>query len=300
MSKKSVECKPSGTAIGTALLRTIANKEFDDEKLGSDYLAECFLPFLLKFLIKSKGIRARLKNKISLGMYEYLIARTAYFDNLFVNALNENIPQIVLLGAGYDTRAYRFAKLNNGTKIIELDAPTTQNQKKKCLGKSKIEISSDVVFNSIDFNRESLKIVLEKAGYDNNKKTLFLWEGVSYYLDPESVDATLELVRNYSHNESIIAFDYIISVPTEKLHNYYGAKELVQSMAKRHPNERGKFAIEEEKIESFLEQRGLKMVEHLKNGEIENRFLTNENGSLIGQITELFRFVLASPISKQE
>ena len=251
-------------------------------------------------MIKSKGIRARLKNKISLGMYEYLIARTAYFDNLFVNALNENIPQIVLLGAGYDTRAYRFAKLNNGTKIIELDAPTTQNQKKKCLGKSKIEISSDLVFNSIDFNRESLKIVLEKAGYDNNKKTLFLWEGVSYYLDPESVDATLELVRNYSHNESIIAFDYIISVPTEKLHNYYGAKELVQSMAKRHPNERGKFAIEEEKIESFLEQRGLKMVEHLKNGEIENRFLTNENGSLIGQITELFRFVLASPISKQE
>ncbi len=300
MSKKSVERKPSETARGTALLRTIANKEFDDEKLGSDYLAEYFLPFLLKFLIKAKGIRARVKNKIPLGMYEYLIARTAYFDNLFVNALNKNIPQIVLLGAGYDTRAYRFAKLNNSTKIIELDAPTTQNRKKKCLGKSKIEISSDVVFNSIDFNRESLKIVLEKTGYDNNKKTLFLWEGVSYYLDPESVNATLELVRNYSHNESIIAFDYIISVPTEKLHNYYGVKELVQSMANRHPNERGKFAIEEEKIESFLEQRGLKMVEHLKNGEIENRFLTTENGSLIGQITEWFRFVLASPISKQE
>ncbi len=300
MSKKSVERKPSETARGTALLRTIANKEFDDEKLGSDYLAEYFLPFLLKFLIKAKGIRARVKNKIPLGMYEYLIARTAYFDNLFVNALNKNIPQIVLLGAGYDTRAYRFAKLNNSTKIIELDAPTTQNKKKKCLGKSKIEISSNVVFASINFNRESLKIVLEKAGYDNNKETLFLWEGVSYYLEPESVNATLELVRNYSHNESIIAFDYVISVPIEKHHNYYGVIELVQYMANRHSNERGKFAIEEEKIESFLEQQGLKMVEHLKNREIENRFLTTENGSLIGQITECFRFVLASPISKQE
>ena len=300
MSKKSVDRKPSGTARGTALLRTIANKEFDDEKLGSDYLAEYFLPFLLKFLIKAKGIRARVKNKIPLGMYEYLIARTAYFDNLFVNALNKNIPQIVLLGAGYDTRAYRFAKLNNSTKIIELDAPTTQNRKKKCLGKSKIEISSNVVFASINFNRESLKIVLEKAGYDSNKETLFLWEGVSYYLEPESVNATLELVRNYSHNESIIAFDYVISVPIEKHHNYYGVIELVQYMANRHPNERGKFAIEEEKIESFLEQQGLKMVENLKNREIENRFLTTENGSLIGQITECFRFVLASPISKQE
>jgi len=299
MSKKSVEHKPSETARGTALFRTIANKEFDDEKFGSDYLAEYFLPFLLKYLIKAKGFRARVKNKIPLGMYEYLIARTAYFDNLFVNALNKNIPQIVLLGAGYDTRAYRFAKLNKGTKIIELDVPTTQNNKNKCLRKSKIEISSNVVFTSVNFDRESLKIVLEKAGYNNNLKTLFLWEGVSYYLEPESVNTTLEFVRNHSHNESIIAFDYVISIPIEKVHNYYGVAEISQSMANRHPDERIKFTIEEEKIESFLEQRGLKMVELLNNREIENRFLTTENGSLIGQITECFRFVLASPISKQ-
>ena len=300
MSKKNVERKPSGTARGTALLRTLANKEFNDEKLGSDYLAEYFLPFLLRFLIKAKGIRKRAKNTISLGLYEYLTARTAYFDKLFVNALNKSIPQIVLLGAGYDTRAYRFAKLNNGTKIIELDAPATQNEKKKFLGKSKIEIPSNVVFTSVNFDRDSLKTVLEKTGYDSSKKTLFLLEGVSYYLDPESINEIFELVRNYSHNESIIAFDYVISVPEEKRHNYYGVAELVQSMAKRAPNERGRFSIEEEKIEIFLEQRGLKMVEHLTNREIENRFLTTENGSLIGQITEWFRFVLASPISKQE
>ena len=60
-----------------------------------------------------------------------MLARTAFFDNLFIDALNKNIPQIVLLGAGYDTRAYRFADLNNATKIFELDIAPTQNRKMK-------------------------------------------------------------------------------------------------------------------------------------------------------------------------
>ena len=66
-------------------------------------------------------------------------------------------------------------------------------------------------------------------------------------------------------------------------------------MKKQHANEGLMFAINEGKTESFLEQRGLKMVDHLDNEEIERTFLLNENGSLIGQITGHFRFVLASP-----
>ena len=74
------------------------------------------------------------------------MARTAFFDSIFRDALNQNIPQIVIIGAGYDTRAYRFAKSNKATNT------------------------------------------------ENNKRTLFVLEGVSYYLEPESVAATLEMV----------------------------------------------------------------------------------------------------------
>jgi hypothetical protein len=55
------------------------------------------------------------------------------------------------------------------------------------------------------------------------------------------------------------------------------------------------FSIDEGETESFLAQRGLKMLEHLDNEEIEGAFLLDENGSLIGRITGHFRFVLASP-----
>jgi len=119
-----------------------------------------------------------------------MIARTAYFDSLFVDALKNNFPQIVLLGAGYDTRAYRFANLNKGTQISELNIAPTQNRKKGCLKKARIDIPQSVKLVPIDFNNESLKDVLEKTGYQSQGKTLFIWEGVSYYLDAESVDST--------------------------------------------------------------------------------------------------------------
>jgi methyltransferase (TIGR00027 family) len=173
----------SETALFAALYRAVANKEFKNEGIGPDYLAEHFLPFHFKFFIKFKKIRASVKNKsdrFTPGVYEYMLARTVFFDNVFIDALNKNIPQIVLLGAGYDTRAYRFKKLNKDTKIIELDMATTQNRKKKCLKKAQIDFPKHVKLVPIDFNKESLKNVLEKAGYENNEKTLFIWEGVSY------------------------------------------------------------------------------------------------------------------------
>ena len=110
----------------------------------------------------------------------------------------------------------------------------------------------------------------------------------------------MEFVNNSSHNESVIAFDYAISISEENIDNYYGVKEFAQTWMKHRSGELFKFAIDEGKIESFLEQRGLKIVNHLDNREIEKTFLLNENGSLIGQINGSFRFILASPNSKSQ
>ena len=121
-----------------------------------------------------------------------------------------------------------------------------------------------------------------------------MWEGVSFYLEPESVDATLEFLNRSSHNESVIAFDYSISISEENINDYYGVKEFTQTWKKHRSNELFKSTIDAEKIESYLGKRGLKILNHLDNKEIENTFLLNKNGSLIGQITGWFRFVSAS------
>ncbi|MDM8529250.1 SAM-dependent methyltransferase [Anaerolineales bacterium HSG24] len=298
MPKNGVEQKPSETAMFAAIRRAIANKEYKSEKFGPDYMAEFFLPAHFKFFLRFKKIRAITNNKLNSflpGLNEYMIARTAYFDSLFVNALNSKTAQIVLLGAGYDSRAYRFAKSNLGTTVFELDIAPTQDKKMECLRKARISIPKHVTFVPIDFNKEPLKDALEKAGYKSHQKTLFIWEGVSYYLDAKSVDSTLEFVSHASHHESAIAFDYTISISEENIDEYYGVKDFAKTMAERHENEELMFSIDEGETELFLEQRGLRMINHLDNQEIEGTFLLDENGSLIGQITGHFRFVMATP-----
>ena len=299
MNKKKIDQKPSETALFAALRRTIAYKEYHNDKFGPDYLAEIFLPPHFRFFLKFKKIRENTKKKLAQlmpGLTEFIIARTAFFDNLFLNALKNQTPQIVFLGSGYDSRAYRFAKTNRGTTIYELDAIPTQNRKIKCLKAAHINIPKEVKYVPINFINESLGDVLKKAGYKNQEKTLFLWEGVSYYLDLDSVKRTLEYVGQSSHKESVIAYDYSISIPEEDRNKYYGVNEFMKSMKEHHANEKLVFTIKHGDIESFLIDRGLRMIGHLDNEGIELKYLVDDNEFLIGRIPGNFRFVLASPL----
>ena len=163
-----------------------------------------------------------------------------------------------------------------------------------------IDVSiTDELIQPIDFNKEVLDEVLKSAGYESGKKTLFIWEGVTYYLEPDSVDATLAFVKNSAHEKSVLAFDYAVTISEEKIDDYYGVRQFTETWEKHRTGEPFIFSIPEGSAASFLEQRGLKMMSHLDNSEIEKTFLTNEDGSLIGRITGSFRFASASPVSME-
>ncbi len=295
MSKNSGQ-KPSKTAILAAFHRTLAHLEFDSEVHGPDHLASCFLPPFKRFILTFKFIRNLVKaklNKVIPGMDELMIARTAFYDGQFKDALNKQFPQIVLLGAGYDTRAQRFDHLNSGTRIFELDTPSTQNHKKICLEKADVTIPEHLTFVSADLNRESIPGVLEKTGFNSHQKTLFIWEGVTMYLEPVSVDSTLESICRFSNPDSIVAFDYLVTIPEGEINHWYGASQLFQMMKKQYGDEKFIFSIDSGKIRDFLEPRGLKVVEDLDSRALEKRFLTQKDGSLIGNMMAAYGVVTA-------
>lgn len=297
MPDKRINQKPSKTAFFNVLHRALAHKFYKNPPFGPDSLAQYFLPPHYRFFLRFKSIQNNTKEKLNRffpGLHEYIIARTAYFDELFVRALNNHTPQIVLLGAGYDTRAYRFAALNENTKIYELDSPHTQNSKISCLKRAKIAIPKQVNFVPIDFIKDSLLEVLETAGFQNQHKTLFIWEGVSYYLDRESIENTLTFFNQFTQKDSTLAFDYIISAPEADLGEYYGVKEFLQTMKDYHADEELMFSIGKGEIESFLTARNLSLVEHMDTETIESAYLVDNSGDLLGPITALFRFVLAA------
>jgi methyltransferase (TIGR00027 family) len=123
---KSVQHQPSETAMATATMRAIATRDEREEIRGPDNLAELFLSEARLAPLRDTTVRQWvLKNKTAPGAYEFMIARTTFFDNVVKEALLHHLPQIVLLGAGYDSRPYRFRELAGGTHIFELDAAPT-------------------------------------------------------------------------------------------------------------------------------------------------------------------------------
>ena len=131
-------------------------------------------------------------------------ARTLYFDRIIKRALKD-VDQMVLMGAGYDTRAYGvFADAD--VTFFELDQSAVQRHKREMLSKTDLK-SEHVTFVNIDFSKDDLFETLSAAGFDASKKTLFLWEGVTLYLSLNQVQQTMKVVKDKSTPESVLLAD---------------------------------------------------------------------------------------------
>ena len=116
--------------------------------------------------------------------------------------------QVVILGAGLDSRAYRFADALRGARVFELDLPQTQEYKKARVRDVLGSLPAHVTYAPIDFTRQDLASVLTASGYDPTKKTTFIWEGVTMYIPEAAIDATLRAIASTAAKGSWLVFDY--------------------------------------------------------------------------------------------
>jgi len=288
--RTSVEDRPSESALTVAFCRALATFDSRDEIRGPDTLAELFVAEESRASLKDPAARAWLIEKFG-GTYEYFIARTLYGDRVLLEALNDRLPQVVLVGAGYDSRAYRFRDSLRGTRVFELDALPTQRRKKQLLDGAGLQPPSQLTLVPINFETQAPAEVLMRAGFDPRKKTLFLWEGVSYYLSADAVEATFTFIRENSAPGSTVCFDYMVQAPD--MQNRYGVKVVLDSWRKAYTAEHVRFGVDEGAIETFLSQRGFRLIENLTTPEIEKRFLTLKDGSLAGHVVALFNLARA-------
>ena len=135
---------------------------------------------------------------------DLVAARTTHFDAIIARAL-QNVDQFVLMGAGYDTRAYGDLK-HSGVTFFEVDQAVVQDHKRMTIDAAGI-YCEQVNFVPVDFNKDDLFRQLTEAGFDASRKTLFLWEGVSLYLSAEQVASTLEMLKQQAAASSVIVAD---------------------------------------------------------------------------------------------
>lgn len=280
-TKAGRDKRASRTAIYAAVHRYVASREADPRFRGPDHLAGLFLPARARFLLRFAFIHRRIRRKIP-GVYEYVCARTRLFDELFQLALDDGVPQIVFLGAGYDTRALRFADSIQSTRIIELDAPAIQAHKKKIMQKRRIQPLPQLSLASIDFASQSLGQALAKAGYDPALRTFFIWEGVIYYLPETAVKSTLAFIRDSSGPGSRVVFDYFYKSAIEGTSDHHGAKEATASAQR--VGEPFRFGIEENGIQAFAAENGYQVWSHYTPEELEQAYLRADDGAFFGNM----------------
>jgi methyltransferase (TIGR00027 family) len=241
------------------------------------------VPTFLRFLLHIPVVRRFYSQVLApRGIYEYAIARTKHIDAVFGEALAQGFAQILIFGAGFDTRALRFQAEAGETRIFELDVPITQQAKLDQYARRGLSIPANVEFISIDFDRESLPEKLEEAGFGRGGRSLFVLEGLLMYLQPRSVDETFKVIPGFAGEGSEVVFDYVRASVLQQAGSYYGEREIVKTVAKA--GERWHFGIEEGELEGFLKKYGLRVSEHQDAQDLERRYFTDASGEIVGQV----------------
>jgi len=203
--------RPSSTAHLVALGRAMADA-------GLSHVANFHDPTARVFL-SDKGRRSLTKTEqayragarswrveMARAMADMIGLRTAAIDAAVRDAIAEGARQLVILGAGYDGRAWRLSELA-GVQVFEVDHPATQAEKKPRVAELP-PAKGIVTFVPVNFERDALGDALERAGHDRSAATCWLWEGVVMYLTRDAMRATLAGVAERSAPGSTLIVNY--------------------------------------------------------------------------------------------
>lgn len=287
---------PSSTAMEMTFHRAIESSKDEDERIIYDPYAFRFLsPDLRKFLeaIVKGNEKAKAKmdtmNSLFPGTQNSIIARVRFFDDCLKISVDEGIRQVVILGAGYDTRAYRMKGLEEKVKVFEVDLEATQMVKIEKIKEIFDSLPEHVEYVAVDIGTEKLFNRLQEHGYDPSKKTFFIMEGLIYYLPPKGVDNLLSLIVQNSGQDSRIVFDYFPESLVDETCEQIVGKRIIQRV--KQYGEPFKFGIKEGMVEKFLLQRGFKQIQDLTSEEYKEVYFRGKNEGR--EVCSLYSFAYA-------
>jgi methyltransferase (TIGR00027 family) len=192
--------QPSRTAWAAAAHRA-AHQILEQGRIFSDPLALGILGPDAESVAREAEARPS-----SLAMRLFIAARTRFAEDGLAAAIQQGVRQLVILGAGLDTYAYR-SPFGDRLRIFEVDHPATQSWKRERLAHAAIPIPPSLTFAPIDFERQTLPEGLAAVGFDSAQQTFFTWLGVVPYLTEEAIWSTLAFIASLTGGAHVV-FDY--------------------------------------------------------------------------------------------
>ncbi len=265
--------EPSRTALMVARQRA-AHQVLDHGLIFCD-------PFAMRILGEDENCVLQFANGHPLASIGRLFtsARSRIAEDALSGAVERGIRQIVILGAGLDTLAFRSPFAARQIRIYEVDHPVTQAWKRERLAEAQLALPPSLILVPVDFERDDLGERLAGAGFRQNSPAFFSWLGVVPYLTQEAIGSTLEYMASIPNSEAV--FDYMEPVQafSEKI------KELVTARTEQleKSGERWASRFEPAGMAAILRSHGFCHIEDITFQEIRSRFGRAVQGLAPGQ-----------------
>jgi methyltransferase (TIGR00027 family) len=265
-------------------------------RLIHDELAGQMLPPGLQLLVKILGLKPlrqrflNLMEKASPGMRGSILCRKRYIDDKLVEALSTGIDNVVILGSGLDTRAYRIPPLMKLT-VYEVDLPKVIVFKERKLRQLYGSIPAHVKLIPIDFDRQSIEDVMKSHSYSLDKRSFFIWEGVTQYISENAVCAIFEFLAKAMPG-SRITFTYIVKdfIDGERT---YGLERMYQET--RQQKQIWQFGLLPSQVVAFIGGYSYKEIEQVGANEYRQHYL--QPRERVDAVMEIERMVYAEKIA---
>jgi len=267
------------SAMAVVFHRLQESQKPEGERICYDPYAIYFAdPSILEWLAnnpeKAKAMQEQ-GERLFPGLQNSNVARVRFFDDFVISSLDKGLKQLVILGAGYDTRAYRIKGLEK-IKTFEVDRLETQADKIEKIRKIFGSLPSHVVYVPADLAIDDFGRRLLEVGYDRSLKTLFLMEGLLMYLMPEMVDKILSFIVKNSCKGSSILFDYYLQSATDE--TYERGKRLMKALGDN-AGVKLQFLIKEGEAETFLKARGFSQIHNVTSEDNKKAYFQGINES---------------------
>jgi methyltransferase (TIGR00027 family) len=266
----------SFAGVATSATRVIEMYYPEDKRLFDDPFAYKLLPFGWRLFLRLAylpGLRSfvlSLRERRMPGSLGGILCRTRYIDDVLRRSLEEGLDQVVILGAGFDSRAYRIAGMDQ-VQVFEVDLPGTREAKQTRVEQVLGAVPENVTLVGVDFDRDNLDDVLSAAGFRKGKRTLFIWEGVTQYITAVAVSDTLGFVSGVSGVGSAIVFTYVRRglIDGTDRPEWMGpflsfASKVGSPMI---------FGLDQAGLEQYLSDRGLKLIDDVGAADYQELYL---------------------------
>ena len=209
--------EPSRVAIAATAARAVGSHDPDPFTRNPDWLAGPFLSPSELALISNHPInravdqdpRISVQDPENLPLIRLNDIRTRFIDDRLQQAVLAGIAQVVILGAGLDSRPYRFRALLEKAKVIEIDARAMQEMKKRRVHDIFGAPPPNVTYAPADIGREKLGDVLRQAGFRSSEKAFFIWEGGSmHHAEPVVLSVLRTIAQSASGSRLVMDFAY--------------------------------------------------------------------------------------------